>query len=466
MPKTWKRVLPMALVVLLCGWAAAAQMLPNFFPFPNATGVLETYNIKGGALNLSGPFFQSLGSNGRSCASCHRPAQGWSISPNEVKLRFLLTQGLDPIFRTVDGSVCNHGVDTSTVEERRRAYRLLLNKGLIRISIAVPENAEFEVASVLNPYGCDEPDNLSLYRRPLPATNLGLVSAVMWDGRESSTQTGTQPIRYDSYTNDLRADLAHQALDAVLGHMQGSAAPDEQELLAIADFEMGTATAQAYDYRAGHLNARGASGGPKVLGRQTIPGFYLGINDSLGGNPRDTAFTPKIFNLFEAWTNESNGARASIARGEALFNTRPIKIEGVAGLNDELHQSSIVGTCGTCHDTPNGGSHSLAAALNIGVSDPDSSLDVSYLPVITLQNKVTHEIKVTTDPGLALITGRWKDIGKVKGPILRGLAARAPYFHNGSAATLGDVLDFYNNRFHMNLTAREKADLIAFLNSL
>ncbi|HEX7362062.1 MAG TPA: hypothetical protein VF283_16345, partial [Bryobacteraceae bacterium] len=114
MPKTWKRVLPMALVVLLCGWAAAAQMLPNFFPFPNATGVLETYNIKGGALNLSGPFFQSLGSNGRSCASCHRPAQGWSISPNEVKLRFLLTQGLDPIFRTVDGSVCNHGVDTST----------------------------------------------------------------------------------------------------------------------------------------------------------------------------------------------------------------------------------------------------------------------------------------------------------------------------------------------------------------
>ena len=66
----------------------------------------------------------------------------------------------------------------------------------------------------------------------------------------------------------------------------------------------------------------------------------------------------------------------------------------------------------------------------------------------------------------ALITGLWKDVGRLKGPILRGLASRAPYFHNGSAQTLGDVLNFYNTRFGVGLSQQEKKDLIAFLNSL
>jgi cytochrome c peroxidase len=72
----------------------------------------------------------------------------------------------------------------------------------------------------------------------------------------------------------------------------------------------------------------------------------------------------------------------------------------------------------------------------------------------------------TTDPGLALITGKWKDIGRFKGPVLRGLAARPPYFHNGFAATLMDVVNFYDTRFAMHLTARQKRDLAAFLRAL
>lgn len=72
----------------------------------------------------------------------------------------------------------------------------------------------------------------------------------------------------------------------------------------------------------------------------------------------------------------------------------------------------------------------------------------------------------TTDPGRALITGKWADIGKVKGPVLRGLAARAPYFHNGSAQSLAEVVDFYNVRFAIGFTAREKQDLVNFLGTL
>jgi cytochrome c peroxidase len=68
--------------------------------------------------------------------------------------------------------------------------------------------------------------------------------------------------------------------------------------------------------------------------------------------------------------------------------------------------------------------------------------------------------------GRAMITGKCADVGKVKGPILRGLAARAPYFHNGSAATLEDVVNFYDQRFSIGLTEQEKADLVAFLKAL
>jgi cytochrome c peroxidase len=218
---------------------------------------------------------------------------------------------------------------------------------------------------------------------------------------------------------------------------------------------------------------RGAFGGPVAIAQRTVPDFFIGINDPLGGNPRNIPFTPLIFGLFDAWMNSGsdyghtqNEQRTRIARGQALFNSKPISITGVAGLNDDLNLASIPGTCGTCHDSLNIGNHSVSAPLNIGVGDVDSPLDVSYLPVITLQNKSTFETKTTTDPGRALITGAWKDVGRLKGPILRGLSSRAPYFHNGSARSLGDVLDFYDKRFNIGLTEQEKQDLIAFLHAL
>jgi cytochrome c peroxidase len=105
----------------------------------------------------------------------------------------------------------------------------------------------------------------------------------------------------------------------------------------------------------------------------------------------------------------------------------------------------------------------VKAPLDIGLADPSVA---PYLPVYTLRHKVTQELLRTTDPGRALITGKWADVNRFKGPVLRGLAARAPYFHNGSAATLEEVVAFYERRFAIALTAREKADLLAFLRAL
>ena len=81
-------------------------------------------------------------------------------------------------------------------------------------------------------------------------------------------------------------------------------------------------------------------------------------------------------------------------------------------------------------------------------------------------NEIAGNTYVVTDPGRALISGKCADIGKVKGPILRGLAGRAPYFHNGSAPTLLDAVKFYDQRFSIGFTDAQKADLVAFLQTL
>jgi cytochrome c peroxidase len=145
----------------------------------------------------------------------------------------------------------------------------------------------------------------------------------------------------------------------------------------------------------------------------------------------------------------------------------------VDGLNDVLNRPSITGFFGTCHDTPDAGNHSVKAPLNIGIANAGTesppALDISGLPVFTLwctSGPLTGKTFQVTDIGRAMISGKCADIGKVKGPVLRGLAARAPYFHNGSAPTLSDVVEFYNQRFGIGLTAQQKADLVAFLNAL
>jgi hypothetical protein len=406
-----------------------------------------------------------------------------SVSADHVQQRFDTTHGLDPIFRTVDGSNCNHDIDVSTVEGRSAAYSLLRTRGLIRIAIQVPATADYDVVSVENPYACNETDSISQYRRPLPATNLRFLSTVMFDGRESSTLTGTTKILPANYPDSLVSDLMHQSLDATKGHAEGDGTrPTLQEQQQIVDFEMALFTAQATGNSTGNLNAQGATGGPKALINEP---FFIGINSQIPAfeNPASAPFNPAIFNSFDAWAGlPYDDPRAAVARGQALFNSKPINITGVAGLNDNKSAGGLVtsgisvihGTCGTCHDTPIVGNHSFPTPLNIGTGDPSSAtpsvnmggLDISYLPKMTVRNKITGEEKTTTDLGQALIDGRFDHVGKIKGPTLRGLSARAPYFHNGSAQTLLDAIHFYEVRFGVVFTPEEEADLVAFLSSL
>ena len=468
----------LALIAAIIGASAAnaagpQRPVPSVAAAPTADNPLVTRDPAGwlgdytpsGTIDTSGPFFQDLGSNGRSCNSCHRQNDAWSISAQDVQIRFDATGGTDPIFRTVDGSNSPFD-DVSSVAARRLAYSMLLNHGVLRIGIGVPDNAEFTLSAVDDPYGFASAAELSLFRRPLPATNLPSLTAVMWDGRETATPFHP-PMDAGVDYSDIVASLGSQANDAILGHEQAAAPPSADQLAAIIDFESHLTTAQIRDDRAGYLNADDAIGGPRVLANQR---FYVGINDPLGGDPTGVAFDPAAMTLFAAWpvystdTSVSHLARASIRRGEDVFNTLPITITGVGGLNDVLGQPAISGHCTTCHDTPNIGNHSVGAPLNIGIAD--ASRRTPDMPLYTLTNNTTGAVEQTTDPGLALISGKWADIGKFKGPLLRGLAARAPYFHNGSAATLDDVITFYDTRFTIGMSAAQKSDLAAFLAAL
>ena len=65
-------------------------------------------------------------------------------------------------------------------------------------------------------------------------------------------------------------------------------------------------------------------------------------------------------------------------------------------------------------------------------------------------------------------SGKWTDVDKFKVPSLRALGARAPYFHDGSANMLQDVIDHYMS-LPVNpfvFTPEEQGDLVAFLSAL
>jgi hypothetical protein len=82
------------------GTPNGGNSIPNGTPFVNPGGASQTFSTVRRGIDETGPFFQSLGSNGRSCATCHQPSDGMTVAAANVQARFLQSQGSDPIFRT------------------------------------------------------------------------------------------------------------------------------------------------------------------------------------------------------------------------------------------------------------------------------------------------------------------------------------------------------------------------------
>lgn len=413
--------------------------------FADRTGIWG--NFPASRPDTTNPFFKPLGSNARTCATCHNPNDGWSVSLGGLSKRFAASAGLDPIFLPLDGTNCPT-LPIGTLAQRQTASSLLLGRGLIRVELTVPAAADYVVTAVSNPYGCSSASAVSVYRRVLSTTNLPFLSEVMWDGRETLA------------SGALTAALVNQANDAVHGHAAGTVPAPVSSIGAAVGLELLQYTAQIFDSAAGALNSAGATAGLASLAATA---------------PVAAAPGAPVFTLYRAWetivnpTTPATQAQASIGRGERIFNTRPMAIAGVGGLNDvpssdgQVH-ATLTGTCGTCHNVVNVGTHATPLLLDEG----QAHLTVKNvdLPLMTLVAKANGARVQVTDPGAALVTGRFADVGKFKIPGLRGLAAHPPYFHNGGAKTAADVVAFYNTRFNLNLSAQESTDLANFLNAL
>ena len=204
------------------------------------------------------------------------------------------------------------------------------------MTLPVPANAEFSIVAINDPYQCPETTATqpALYRRPLPSTNLKFLNGIMWDGREP--------------------DLKTQALDATLVHTEPNGPPTDAQLQQIVNFESSLFTAQSVDSLAGDLTAQGANGGPAFLSTQP---FSIGMNSGSG-------FDPNAFTLYTSWTNASWQQRRIPAvqwRGERCCSI--VFLCGFPASRDSTTfwaRPQVIGTCTTCHNTPNvGGSSSL-----------------------------------------------------------------------------------------------------------
>jgi hypothetical protein len=454
---------------------SGSTIVANLQPYTDPTGTIATYTTAGD-IDESTPFFQSLGTNTRTCATCHQLDQGMSISAASAAALFTSSNGTDPLFDSIDGANC-----PTVAVGNLAGHSLMVNNGLVRIPVTLPTTTQFTITVLNDPYGCATTLSatgqqiVSVYRRPLASASLPFLSNIMWDTRFTTAALTSS----SNFSANLSTDLTTQLLAAIATHEQGTATPTATQISGILALEQGLFTAQATDNAAGSLSANGATGGPANLAALD---YYPGINDSLGNDPTGAKFNPSSMTLYTAWANSSNSQQASIARGEAIFNTAPMTITNVSGLTNQTGvPATVKGSCSFCHDTPNVGDRSLPLPMDTGVmhvasAETDQNI-VNGLNQLSTPGLPTYQITgckvngaavtyTTTDPGLALTTGLCADVNHLKVPVLRGLAARAPYFHNGSASSLADLVNFYNARFQMGLNAGQKTDLVNFLNAL
>ena len=456
--------------------AAVAVSIPIYKTYTDDSGTLRSATADP-TLDTNNKFFDpGLGNNDQSCATCHQPFDGFTISLDTITAAFQATGGTDPLFRFNDtANDPNAAINfTNSVADKAQAYSLFRELGVVRIGKTVPATRDFNIEQQNSPTFGDLPKTddpqappggttLSCFRRPLVNTNVHLDSSVLWDGRVATPTA---------------ANMRAQVGGAVRTLLKGPT-PSDADADNVAAFMLGVFTDQVADSAAGALDANGATGGVDNLLAQaqacTAPNC-----PQPGGNT--------VFTIYDAWsslspTNPKRAAQLAIARGQAVFDSHGCK---------GCHNASNLGNNASPTFFARIGTDSLVIIDHLiagdGVvpgSDPHPHPElqalrdrVAKLPVYCLRPTSdtipfssvpcggdATDVK-TTDPGRALVTGAIADVGKFKPPILRNLPVRSPYFHNGAAASIEELIDFYNARFNFGLNAQQKADLAVFLESL
>ncbi len=502
-----KRVLAVSALWLTSGAAAGewwapgdGRPLPAEAYYPNEAGALGILNTAGPIDTRGHPFFEPLAANGRACVTCHQPADAMALSVASVRERWDATRGQDPLFAASDGRNCPH-----LAEGDPAAHSLLLSRGLIRVALPWPPRdaagaplpVEFTLEVVRDPPGCNThptyglasaQPTVSVYRRPRPVANTKYLTHNNFGVGPFIAKSGLPAVR-DPDTGlptsmNMMADarvttLKAQAVDAARTHLGMPNGLAAAELERIVGFEQQIYAAQARDLAAGDLTS-----GPPGFGPRNLAAAPAGV---LGNNT-----TRWVFPLGDAWQPSQGGrgaeaeaeadARAAIARGHDVFMFRTFFIRDSMHLNSVGLGNPVKRTCSTCHGMHMTGMDVANGWMDIGTTNLPWAREAplnpwtSEAPQLPLFKVTCHasvaphpflgRVIYTQDPGRALVSGKCNDVGAIVMQQFRGLPARAPYFSNGSAATLRELVDFYDRRYSIGYSEQEKRDLIAFLGAL
>jgi hypothetical protein len=467
--------------------AGRRGVLPASSEFDDPRGKLGVLNTGGPTQTKGHPFFEPLGTNGRACVTCHQPGYAMSVSVASLRERWRSTRGADPVFAAIDGSNC-----PDLPQEKDSSHSLLLNRGLFRVFLPWPprNHPEFKIEVVRDPTGCNTSDvyglksvnpTVSVFRRPRVAANLKYVTVdtgpFVWKNPtlvDVDPETGRR-VGMNLMTDAREPTLKTQALSAILTHEEAKTAPSKEQLQKIVDFENGLYLAQSVDQSGGSLSEARS---PKALGPLAMVQGQVGV---LGDNARIP-----VFHGFDSWKESPPGAaaqrrafRASVARGSDIFQFRQFWLSDTTHLNSVPSAKRLKASCATCHNAQMTG-HSLSAGwVDLGTNNDwtwteaarrNDSMELPVFEITCDKSAPPHpylgRVIYTTDPGRALISGKCADVGSVVMQQFRGISARAPYFSNGSAKTLRELVDFHDRRFNMKLSEAEKQDLVNFLNVL
>jgi hypothetical protein len=466
--------------------AGSGESLPRELLFENPLGRLGVLNTAGPIDTRGHPFFEAIGANGRACVTCHQPANAMSVSVESIRERWRVTTGRDPIFAAIDGSD-----NPRLPQELASSHSLLLDRGLFRVGLPWPPHGvtpEFTIEVVRDPTGVNRDaeyglrsasPTVSVFRRPRPAANLKYVTSpdglfnvklgVLMDKDPDTGLPSSMNIMADARVPSLRV----QAEAAYRDHREGRRALTRDQLERILGFENQVYMAQAWHTRGGSLVE---PNGPLALGPANVAKNPVHV---LNG-----AKTPG-FHFFDMWSQPATVAdarsdfRASVARGNDIFINRRFWVKDVAHINSIGLANPAKRSCAVCHNAQMSGMDLAPGWVDLGTTnyptwtEPKVWSESADLPVFKLTCRADARphpflgrVIYSSDPGRALVTGRCADIGAITMQQFRGLAARAPYFSNGSAKDLRELVDYYDRRFDMRLTGQEKQDLVNFLSVL
>jgi cytochrome c peroxidase len=349
---------------------------------------------------------QTVVSNGKSCASCHRgEVNNYGLPP--LPLHSSIPSG-DPVFNVTP----EDGADPL-------GSQLFDEHGLVisrpgRFNPLLPSDSPFRTAI--------------FWRKTQRLINVGLTHGMLTDGRSR--------------------EMIEQARGAVFNHTQDTDVRFDDLPNA------GTQLRDIAAYQEG------------LLSQPELAALY---------NPLDPTYPTLVNNPYATVSLTTDAQR----RGKDVFNNNCFachNMPNVFGNRDHVDGPPLGYPPAYDHNFDVGVAQRNALHLDYRRWNATTQQrETVVIPLVRLDGLVVNW-PIADDIGLAASSARFEDLHRFKVPQLRRIKDLGPYFHDNSAATLEEVVDFFNSPAYnqsedgkqhpIRMNSHERSDLLAFLRAL